>query len=101
MARVPGDATAFPQRASHLTMNVHTRWDDPAKDAACIGWARDLFAKAAPYAVGSVYVNFIPGDEPDRIAAAYGGNMPRLRAVKAKYDPANLFRMNHNIRPKV
>ena len=101
MARVPGDATPFPQRASHLTMNVHTRWDDPAKDAACIAWGRDLFAKAAPHAAGSVYVNFIPGDEPGRIAAAYGENMPRLRAIKAKYDRDNLFRLNHNIEPAV
>ena len=60
MARVADDATPFPQRAAHFTMNLHTRWDDPAKDAACIGWARDLFARTAPFAAGSVYVNFMP-----------------------------------------
>ena len=48
MARVPADATAFPQRTAHFTMNVHTRWDDPAKDAACIAWARDLFDRRRP-----------------------------------------------------
>jgi FAD/FMN-containing dehydrogenase len=99
MARVPVAATPFPQRSSHFTMNVHTRGQDPAQDAACIAWARDLFARAAPHAAGSVYVNFMPGDEADRLDAAYGANMPRLRRVKARYDAGNLFRMNHNIRP--
>ncbi|MGB8621945.1 MAG: FAD-binding oxidoreductase [Paracoccaceae bacterium] len=97
MARVAEDATAFPQRKSHFVMNVHTRWEDPAKDKACIGWARDLFDRAAPHATGSVYVNFMPADEPDRLAGAYGGNMARLSEIKEKYDPSNLFRVNHNI----
>lgn len=97
MARVAQDATAFPQRASHFVMNVHTRWDDPAKDKTCIAWARDLFDHAAPHAAGSVYVNFMPADEEDRLAGAYGGNMARLRDIKQKYDPSNLFRVNHNI----
>ena len=100
MARVGSDATAFPQRDSHFTMNVHTRWDDPAKDAACIGWARDLFEATAAEAAPSVYVNFMPEDEADRLAEAYGGNLERLREIKARYDPANLFRVNHNIQPQ-
>ena len=99
MARVADDATPFPQRAAHFTMNLHTRWDDPAKDAACIGWARDLFARTAPFAAGSVYVNFMPADDAGRVAEAYGANLARLRAVKAKVDPGNLFRVNHNIPP--
>lgn len=99
MARVAGDATPFPQRKAHFTMNVHTRWDDPARDMACIGWARALFDAAAPHSAGSVYVNFMPADEPDRLVAAYGGNLGRLRQAKAMYDPENLFRCNHNIRP--
>ncbi|MDP2618768.1 MAG: FAD-binding oxidoreductase [Hyphomicrobiales bacterium] len=97
MARVAPDATAFPQRAAHFTMNVHARWSDAAKDAACIGWARDFFDRTAPHAAGSVYVNFMPEDEVGRIGAAYGGNMDRLCRIKAKYDSANLFRANHNL----
>lgn len=100
MARVAPDATAFPQRDAHFVMNVHTRWEDKARDKACIGWARDLFARTAPFSAGSVYVNFVPDDEPGRLAEAYGGNMRRLRAIKAKYDPDNLFRVNHNILPE-
>lgn len=99
MARVAPDATAFAHRAAHYTMNVHTRWDDADKDAACLAWARDLFAKTASQATGSVYVNFMPDDDGDRIGGAYGANIARLREVKATYDPGNLFRVNHNIMP--
>jgi FAD/FMN-containing dehydrogenase len=99
VGRVAGDATAFPQRAAHYAMNVHTRWDDAAEDAAMIAWARDLFEATAPHALGSVYVNFIPDDERDRLGGAYGGNLGRLARIKARYDPQNRFRLNHNIEP--
>jgi FAD/FMN-containing dehydrogenase len=52
-----------------------------------------------PYALGSVYVNFLTGDEGDRVKAAYGPNHDRLAAVKSRYDPGNLFRANQNIAP--
>jgi Berberine and berberine like len=51
-------------------------------------------------ATGGVYVNFMPEDETDRVAGVYGGNFARLAALKAKYDPGNLFRLNQNVRPK-
>ncbi len=96
ISRVADDATAYPHRSAAYTMNVHTRWDSPQEDKACVAWARDLFDKATPFANGGVYVNFVPEDE-DRVAAAYGGNFERLRAVKQKYDPTNFFRLNQNI----
>ncbi|MCT2541190.1 FAD-binding oxidoreductase [Sedimentimonas flavescens] len=99
MARVPVEGTAYPERASHFIMNVHTRWQDPSGDAACIGWARELFEEMAPYATGSAYINFMPDDEADRVAGVYGANMTKLGRIKAKYDPDNLFRVNHNIVP--
>jgi len=99
MARVPSDATAYPMRESHFVMNVHTRWQKPSEDAACISWAREFFNEAAPHASGSVYVNFMPEDETDRVQAAYGANYKRLAKIKAKYDPGNMFRMNQNIPP--
>jgi FAD/FMN-containing dehydrogenase len=80
-------------------MNVHTRWQDKAQDATCIAWARHLFEATAPFASGSVYVNFMPEDETDRVEKAYGTNYRRLAEIKRRYDPANLFRMNQNIRP--
>ena len=99
MARVAADATAYPQRNAHFIMNVHTRWREAAQDATCIGWARKLFQAAAPYALGSAYVNFMPDDEGDRIEKVYGANFKRLAAIKRKYDPDNLFRSNQNIKP--
>ena len=93
------DATAYPNRDTLYAMNVHARWSEPADDAKCIAWAREFLSAAAPYASGSVYVNFLTQDEGDRIAAAYGPNHQRLVQVKNKYDPDNLFRMNQNIKP--
>ena len=99
MARVPADATPFPNRDAHFIMNVHTRWRDKAQDQACVAWARRLFEATAPFASGSVYVNFMPDDEGDRVQKAYGPNYRRLAQIKRRYDPDNLFRMNQNIRP--
>jgi FAD/FMN-containing dehydrogenase len=53
----------------------------------------------APYAAGSVYINFLTQDEGSRIHEAYGTNWDRLVQVKRRYDPDNLFRFNHNIAP--
>lgn len=99
MARVPETATAYPQRSAHFVMNVHTRWAEPSGDDLCIGWARKLFDETAQFSTGSVYVNFMPEDEADRVTGAYGSNMDRLQTVKGIYDPENLFRLNHNIKP--
>jgi FAD/FMN-containing dehydrogenase len=100
MSRVEPDATAYPQRRSHFIMNVHTRWREAADDDACIGWARATARAAAPYATGSVYVNFMPADEQERVpGGVYAGNYARLAEIKGRYDPGNLFRMNHNIVP--
>ena len=93
------DSAAYPHRDVQFVINVHTRWENPADDARCIGWARDFFNAAAPFASGGVYVNFLSADEGDRVRAAYGSNYDRLARVKRKYDPANLFRMNQNIKP--
>jgi FAD/FMN-containing dehydrogenase len=99
MARVAANATAYPNRDAHFVMNAHTRWRDEAQDAACIAWARHLFEATAPFAAGSVYINFMPDDETDRVEKAYGTNFRRLTEIKRRYDPDNLFRMNQNIRP--
>src|SRR5262245_949737 len=99
MARVAANATAWPNRSAHFIMNVHTRWREKGEDSACVGWARKLFDATAPFASGSVYVNFMPDDESDRVEKAYGANYRRLAEIKRRYDPDNLFRMNQNIRP--
>jgi len=98
--RVPATSTAYPHRDVNFVMNVHTRWGDASQDRACIGWAREVFDRMAPHATGGVYVNFMPGDEAQRVRrGAYGPNYERLSKLKAKYDPGNLFRQNQNITP--
>jgi FAD/FMN-containing dehydrogenase len=99
VSRVPREATAYNHRDGRFVLNVHGRWADPAHDDRGIGWARALFQAAAPYSTGSVYVNFLTQEEGDRVRAAYGDNYDRLVALKNKYDPTNLFRVNQNIRP--
>ncbi|MGF6770076.1 FAD/FMN-containing dehydrogenase [Paraburkholderia sp. GAS199] len=98
-SRVPVDATAYSSRDAQYAMNVHGRWDDARDDERCIGWARAFFDAAAPFALGSVYVNFMTQEESARVSEAYGPNYARLVEVKTRYDPANLFRHNQNIRP--
>lgn len=98
-SRAAPDATAYPHRDALYVMNVHTRWNDPAEDDKCISWARNFFNASAPFAGGSVYVNFLTQDDAGRINDAYGPNYQRLVQVKNKYDPHNLFRQNQNIKP--
>ncbi len=101
VGRVAPDATAYTHRDAEFVLNVHARWEDPAQDGECLAWAREVFNKTAPFATGGVYVNFMPNDEMDRVAAAYGVNYERLVELKDKYDPGNMFRLNQNIRPSV
>lgn len=99
MSRVGPAATAFVGRDARFIMNVHGRWSDAKDDQHVRAWARQAFEDAAPHATGSGYVNFLTEDEGERVAASYGANYPRLQALKRRYDPANLFRMNLNIVP--
>ncbi|HET6373038.1 MAG TPA: FAD-binding oxidoreductase [Candidatus Polarisedimenticolia bacterium] len=98
--RVAADATAYPHRNVEFVMNVHVRWSTAAEDGAHIAWGRKMYDAAAPFATGGVYVNFMPEDEQQRVkAGAYGRNFEKLAKLKAKYDPANLFRLNQNVQP--
>jgi FAD/FMN-containing dehydrogenase len=73
---------------------------DPAKAPALKSWARAYWEGVHPYNLGGGYVNFMYDDEGDaRVKASYGTNYQRLVAVKRKYDPENLFRVNQNINP--
>jgi FAD/FMN-containing dehydrogenase len=96
--RVPPAATAFPNRNAHYAVNIHTRWRDPVDDERCIAWARKAFDDFEPLAMGTRYVNFIPeGDFETELDNTYGDNLARLRELKAKWDPDNLFRSNVNL----
>jgi FAD/FMN-containing dehydrogenase len=98
-ARVAPEAMAYSSRDANYVMNVHGRWESATQDEGCIAWAREFFAKSQPFASGGAYVNFLTQDETDRTAFAYGATYNRLVALKKKYDPTNLFRMNQNIKP--
>jgi len=96
---IASDVTAYSARDVQFVVNMHARWESSEEDQACIGWAREFFAKIEPFAAGSVYVNFMTEEEAERIPAAYGNNQKRLEEIKKRYDPTNFFRGNQNIKP--
>jgi FAD/FMN-containing dehydrogenase len=101
--RAGPQATAFPHRTYPFNILIFTAWDDPAEDAANMGWGRDLWRALQPFAAEGVYVNYLgnaAAEGENRVRAAYGAaTYDRLAALKRAYDPDNLFRMNQNIAP--
>jgi FAD/FMN-containing dehydrogenase len=97
---VPEDATAFGQRTSPFNIHIIAGWEDPAGDEANIGWAKGLGAAMKPYSTGGAYLNYLGEEGEDRVRAAFGPETyARLQALKDRYDPQNLFRLNQNIKP--
>src|SRR4051812_27648258 len=100
VTRIAPTATAFPQRSKGYNLLFLAEWLDKAQTEACTAWARDSYAAMQPFIGATRYVNYLDNDEQgDAVAAAYGPNYRRLQAIKAQYDPDNIFRMNQNIRP--
>jgi FAD/FMN-containing dehydrogenase len=98
VARVKPDATAFWNRPAKYDFLADVSWSDPAKEAEARKAAREIWAGVEPFSRGH-YVNTLPDASSQRVRATYGDNFPRLVALKEKYDPHNLFRLNANIRP--
>jgi FAD/FMN-containing dehydrogenase len=99
MARVPADATAFAHRASRIMVNLAAFYEGPEDRAAREAWVTDFEAALRQDDAGA-YVNFLVDEGPERVRAAYpGATWDRLAAVKAHYDPENLFHRNQNIPP--
>lgn len=89
-----------PYRDSPWVVHPFGVWEDPADDARCVRWVRDVRADVRPWSTGAVYLNFVGDEGADRIVAGLGvDNHRRLTAVKTRYDPDNVFRFNHNIPP--
>jgi len=99
IARVLADATAYGNRDAAYDCFPAAIWEDPAADERHITWARKFWEAMRPFATGGVYANNLGDEGEARVRAAYGDNYARLAAVKAMYDPDNLFRLNQNIRP--
>jgi FAD/FMN-containing dehydrogenase len=97
--RVAPDATAFPARDAAFNLVVLSLWDDAKDDARNVAWTREFHGAMQPWSAGLVYVNALASDDAARVRDAYGGNYDQLARVKARYDPANRFRRNHNIVP--
>jgi len=99
MARVPAEATAFAHRASRIMVNLAAFYDGPEDRAVREAWVSD-FEAALRQGDSGAYVNFLGDEGEARVRAAYpGSTWDRLRAIKARYDPTNLFRLNQNIPP--
>ncbi|WHZ11709.1 MAG: Oxidoreductase, FAD-binding [Burkholderiaceae bacterium] len=99
IARIPATATPYVNRDARYDCFPISIWDAPAEEDAGIHWARDMWNAVKPFSTGGVYANNLGDEGDDRVRAAYGENHARLVALKAKYDPANFFRLNQNIRP--
>jgi FAD/FMN-containing dehydrogenase len=99
MARVPANATAFAHRQSRIMVNLAAFYTGPEDRAAREAWVAG-FADALYQGDAGAYVNFLADEGEARVRAAYPGETwERLRAIKARYDPENLFRTNQNIPP--
>ena len=98
-AKVAPDATAFPCRGG-LHVGIYALWKPGEPDEPNVTWVRNTWERIQPFAAGGLYVNEIGEDDGrDRVKQAYGVNYARLAAIKKKYDPTNLFRLNANIEP--
>ncbi len=100
--RVNKDATAFAHRDARYVLNVIGLWMEHENADKHIAWTRNYSQKMQPFSTGQVYLNFLGNEGAARVKAAYGATRyERLVALKNKYDSANLFRLNQNIKPSI
>lgn len=100
IARVDDDATAFGQRTAPWNVHYLSIWPDPAENERNIAYTWAIAAAMKPWTTGRSYLNFIGDEGLSRVEAAFGPERyARLQALKAEWDPQNLFRHNQNIPP--
>jgi len=98
--RVGETDTAFSHRRAQFSFLIFSVWAEPGEAEKNIEWSRKYWDAVLPHLEEGVYVNYLgEGEGEARVRAAYGVNYERLRAIKGKYDPTNLFRSNQNIKP--
>lgn len=102
VARRASEDTAFGKRSAPYLMSYDSCWTQRTQADAVVQWTRAQIEAMKPHSPGGSYLNFPGvGADPDAVREAYGPNYERLAKIKAKYDPANMFRMNQNIVPFV
>lgn len=100
VSRIAPDATAFSHREANFNILTLSQWQHAAEDAQHVQWARDCGEAITPWASGALYMNALSeGEGAQAVRESYGTNYARLAALKAQFDPNNLFRMNQNILP--
>lgn len=97
--RVDADTAAYAHREASYAPVIAGMWENPADNDKNIAWVRDYYSALQPSSLDSGYINFMDGDDQERIKANYGGDYERLAKVKATYDPGNAFHLNQNIEP--
>jgi FAD/FMN-containing dehydrogenase len=97
--RVGTEDTAFSYRDANWAEVIVGVDPDPANAGAITTWCKEYFDALHSYSAGGAYVNFMMDEGQERVQASFRDNYDRLAAIKHKYDPANLFRVNQNIRP--
>jgi FAD/FMN-containing dehydrogenase len=98
-SRIEPAATAFPHRDEDYDFLILSQWADPSNSEENIQWTRAFFEAMQPFFEKGVYVNNLGEEGEDRVKEAYGEHYEQLVALKDKYDPTNLFRLNQNVRP--
>ncbi len=96
---VSADATAFGHRDANYACVIAGMWPDPADSQANTRWVRDYYAALAPHCQPGGYTNFASADDQQRVRDNFGAGYDRLREIKHRYDPDNLFHLNQNITP--
>jgi hypothetical protein len=97
--RVGVSDTVFPHRQYSYNFMAWSNWENPADSEKNIQWTRECWDAMGPFLAAGSYINYV-SDEGEAVArAAYGANYERLLELKNKYDPTNLFCMNHNVKP--
>jgi FAD/FMN-containing dehydrogenase len=99
VTRVGPTDTAVPHREESFNLLLPSEWADPADSEANIAWTKDTFAALSEHFAGRRWLNYLGDDQDDAIRAAYGPNYDRLVEIKRRYDPDNVFHLNHNIAP--
>jgi FAD/FMN-containing dehydrogenase len=100
VTRIDPTAAAVPHREPGWNMLLPSEWMDPADTTRNIQWTKDTYAALTEQLRNARWLNYLGDDQmDDAIRAAYGPNYERLREVKRRYDPENVFHLNHNIAP--